>query len=261
VRRKDQQRQEARRLRLENGLSVGQIAAALNVSKSSASLWVRDIELRPVHKARYARLTQQAGSRGTAGNRAKARTKRLRYQHDGRRQARLRNPLHIMGCMLYWSEGSKERNSVMLANSDPDMLRLFLEFLRQCYSVRDDQITLTCNCFSNNGLALEEIQKWWLERIGLPRSCLRKAIVNRGSPAGTGRRRTLPYGTARLAVHSTRIIQSIYGAIQEYAGMTRPEWLDMPRRRQQESEGSAPMAVGWSDGHLVEKTSAQAPLA
>lgn len=225
-------------MRRDEGLSVGQIAGALDVSKSSVSLWVRDIALSPAHQARYARLAQQVAANGTAGNRAKARAKRVEDQDDGRRRARLRDPLHIAGCMLYWTEGSKERNSVMLANSDPDMLRLFLRFLRRCYSVSDDQVTLTCSCFLNNGLTLEEIEAWWLERLGLPRACLRKSVVNRGSSAGKGYRRTLPYGTARLAVHSTRIVQSIYGALQEYAGMTRPEWLDMPRRRQQGREGS-----------------------
>jgi hypothetical protein len=29
------------------------------------------------------------------------------------------------------------------------------------------------------------------------------------------------------AVHSTFIVQSIYGAIQEYAGIDRTEWLDL----------------------------------
>ena len=44
-----------------------------------------------------------------------------------------------------------------------------------------------------------------------------------------GRRgHVLPYGTGRvLVVHSTFIVQSIYGAIQEYAGIDRPEWLDL----------------------------------
>jgi hypothetical protein len=34
------------------------------------------------------------------------------------------------------------------------------------------------------------------------------------------------YGTARVTVYSTAIVQSIYGAIQEYAGIERPEWVD-----------------------------------
>jgi hypothetical protein len=35
----------------------------------------------------------------------------------------------------------------------------------------------------------------------------------------------LPYGTARISRCSVVIVQSIYGAIQEYA-VDRPEWLD-----------------------------------
>jgi hypothetical protein len=37
----------------------------------------------------------------------------------------------------------------------------------------------------------------------------------------------LVYGTAQLRVGSTWILQSIYGAIQEYAGCDRDEWLDL----------------------------------
>jgi hypothetical protein len=36
----------------------------------------------------------------------------------------------------------------------------------------------------------------------------------------------LPYGTCALIVRSTRVLQTIYGSIQEYAGFDRPEWLD-----------------------------------
>ena len=39
--------------------------------------------------------------------------------------------------------------------------------------------------------------------------------------------RPLRLGTARLVVNSTWITQSLYGAIQEYAGFERPEWLDL----------------------------------
>jgi hypothetical protein len=39
------------------------------------------------------------------------------------------------------------------------------------------------------------------------------------------RRNKLPYGTCRLVVCDTRIIQSIFGSIQEYGAFERPEWL------------------------------------
>ena len=34
------------------------------------------------------------------------------------------------------------------------------------------------------------------------------------------------YGTAPVRVDSTFLVQSIYGAIQEYGGFERPAWLD-----------------------------------
>jgi hypothetical protein len=33
------------------------------------------------------------------------------------------------------------------------------------------------------------------------------------------------YGTCRLVVHRTRVVQSLYGSIQEYGRFERPEWL------------------------------------
>jgi hypothetical protein len=108
------------------------------------------------------------------------------------------------------------------------LLELFLRFLRVCYGVTDDRVTLSVNCFLGNGLALEDIETWWLRRLQLPELCLRTASVNR--PSSASRRLTghiPPYGTARIAIHSTFIVQSIYGGIQEYAGIDRPEWLDL----------------------------------
>ena len=104
----------------------------------------------------------------------KNRELRRHAQEDGRRRAQERDPLHCSGCMLLWAEGAKNRNSVVFTNSDVDMVVFFLEFLRRCYDVGDEQVALTINCFDDNGLTLEEIETWWLTNLDLPRSCLRK---------------------------------------------------------------------------------------
>jgi hypothetical protein len=135
--------------------------------------------------------------------------------------------LHLTGCMLYWAEGSKNRNGVQFTNSDADMMRTFVEFLRRCYGVRRDDLRLTLNVHLNNGLSLPDIEHWWLARLNLSRCSLGSHTLNTYSRASGQLRRTLPYGTARIAVHSTFIVQSIYGAIQEYARVERPEWLDL----------------------------------
>jgi hypothetical protein len=43
------------------------------------------------------------------------------------------------------------------------------------------------------------------------------------------RRNMLPYGTCRVSVHRTRIVQMLYGAIQEVAGFERPHGATMTR--------------------------------
>jgi hypothetical protein len=39
------------------------------------------------------------------------------------------------------------------------------------------------------------------------------------------RRNKLPYGTCSLRVNDTRLVQGLYGAIQEYGGFDREEWV------------------------------------
>jgi transposase-like protein len=224
-----QTRAAARRLRRENGLSIRAIAERLGVSPSSVHKWTCDIELTPEQRKaiRGSDAVRRAQTAGNEAMRRRARQRRLAAQDHGRRLARQRVPLHITGCMLYWAEGSKRRNDVEFTNSDPDMIRTFVEFLSRCYAVTRDDLRLTLNVHLDNGLGLSEIEEWWLTRLGLSRRCLGSHTVGRYSRASARTRRSLPYGTARVVVHSTFIVQSIYGAIQEYAGTDRPEWIDL----------------------------------
>jgi hypothetical protein len=222
------EREAARRLRREDGLALGVIAERLAVAKSSVSVWTRDI---PLTEAQHERLRQanpiyNQQLRGQEGRRASARAARLAAQEHGRDVARRGDPLHLLGCMLYWAEGSKSRNCVVFVNTDVAMHRAFLRFLRDSCDVADERITLRVNCHLNNGLSLEEIEAWWLAELSLPRSCVRAATVNRPSSASRWRRNVYVYGTAAVRVDSTFIVQSIYGAIQEYGGFERPAWLN-----------------------------------
>jgi hypothetical protein len=224
---KEQAAARARAHRRDQGWSIKQIAAALDVAVSSVSVWVRDVELTPKQTAALHARIGAGRVLGNARTTARARAVRKSHQAYGRAMARRADPLHVMGCMLYWAEGSRSRNAVSIANADPALLALFICFLRHSFRCRDEEPTFRCNCFLNTGLSLAEIQSWWLTRLQLPPECLRRAIVNRPSSAGGARKRTLPYGTGHLRVHSTKISQSIHGAIQEYAGIDRPEWLDL----------------------------------
>ena len=225
---KPEKRLQARELRGRDGLPIREIAAALDVAVSSVSTWVRDVPLTPEQEAALT-ARNPIYSRSLAGHRASAanaRRARRTAQAAGRAMARRGDPLHRTGCMLYWAEGSKSRNVAALTNADADMLAVFVRFLNQCYDVPRTRMCFSVNCHLNNGLTLSEIEHWWLTRLELPPECRRKATVDRPSRASNRRHNVLLYGTARVVVNSTPIVQSIYGAIQEYAGVDRPEWLD-----------------------------------
>jgi hypothetical protein len=200
-----------------------EIAREVGVSLSSVSLWVRDIELEDVQEAS---LRCRAARRRGEATAARARALRRDAQDCGRENAHRTDPLHIAGCMLFWAEGDKHRNSVRLSNSDPDLLRLFVVFLRRCYDADIARIAVTCYLFADHLRRQREVEDFWLRALGLPKSCLRPSIVNVYSKYSQKKRcNKLPYGTCRVAYHDTSVVQSIYGAIQEYAGFNRPEWL------------------------------------
>lgn len=223
------ERNEARRLRREHGLSLKDIASRLDVAKSSVSLGVRDIELTPDQERR---LRDQNGmyTRQLLAYAAWSelhRSRRRAAQHDGRRWARESDPFHAAGCMLYWAEGGKGRNQVRLSNSDPEVVRFFVRFLRECFELDDADIKVTCHLFADHLERHREIEQFWLDVLELPPSSLCRSVVNVYSKYSKKKRRNrLPHGTCRVVVSRTAIVQHIYGAIQEYAGFERPEWLD-----------------------------------
>jgi len=202
------EREQARVLRRDEGRSVKEIASVLGVARSTFSIWVRDIELTPEqHEALRLRNPIYNGHRaGAAANATLARARRRRYQEEGRRRAREADGFYAAGCMLYWAEGHKARNKVGFTNSDPDMMRFFLSFLRTYFRVPHDKIAVSCNVHVDDVETQQALERFWLEALGLPQSCLRKSIVNRRSKWSTKRRtNVLPYGTCRLTVGSTHM--------------------------------------------------------
>ncbi|HVM16448.1 MAG TPA: helix-turn-helix domain-containing protein [Gaiellaceae bacterium] len=225
---KTRERELARRLRREEGLSVKEIERRLGVSRSSVSVWVRDVRLTPEQRERLRRTdpAHDGHAAAAAARRATFRARRAAAQERGRALAREPDALFAAGCMLFWAEGSKRRDAVILVNSDPEMLRFFVWFLRRYFDVPDEKFRVSCNLFADHAARQHEVEAHWLDVLGLPRGCLLKSTVNRYSPHSKRKRlNMLPFGTCRVAVNSVEIAQQIYGAIQEYGGFERPEWL------------------------------------
>ena len=133
---KDDLHAQARGLR-EQGLDYEEIAGALGVSKSSVSLWVRDMP-------RPERLSyEECRKRAAEGARRyweierparEARREEIRGAAAAEIGALAEREILIGGAIAYWCEGKKSKPyrrqaRVVFINSDPGLVTFFLRFL------------------------------------------------------------------------------------------------------------------------------------
>lgn len=228
---KYKEKEKARQLRRE-GQSVKEIARNLQVSPGSVSAWVRDIELTSDQKdvlhqrqREHAINLQRVGEDGqpySEINRRNALKQRQIYQQEGRTHARSGDVLHEMACMLYWAEGAKHRNRVVFVNSDPNMMSLFMRFLRECLHLPDEKIKLRLHCYAKDVTEQETIKRYWLDLLNLKADCFSHVTVMAGSDTRYSRHHN---GICTIDIGSTQLAMHLYGAIQEYIGIDKPEWL------------------------------------
>jgi len=226
---KIKEKEKARYLRGVEGKSVGEISKILDCSKGSVSCWVRDVKLT---KSQVKELDRRnPASKNFTGNRvaayivsSRARDVRIGYQQEGRQMMKIADHLFVSGCMLYWAEGAKCRNSLKFTNTDSAMMALFLKFLKECFNIDNNKLTLYCRSHVLSTQTLDQVENYWVNKLGLNNSCLRKGTIEIRIP----KRKKVKYhnGICTLCLHNTQILQKVYGAIKEYAGIDDEElWL------------------------------------
>lgn len=148
---KSSKRNEAEHLRRQ-GYSINEISRIIGAAKSSVSLWVRHIELAADQKERLEQRRRQVGTdnRGSQRNAENYLKLRKQYQEIGRAKAREGNQLHLIGCMLYWAEGAKKRNTLYFANADPNMLLIFRRFLTEALLVTTEEMRIQIHCHATD---------------------------------------------------------------------------------------------------------------
>jgi transcriptional regulator with XRE-family HTH domain len=141
---KDDLHARARELR-EQGLDYEEIASALGVSKSSVSLWVRDMP-RPERLSYECRKRSAEGAqRYWAAERPvrEARREAIRAAAAAEIGPVTEREILIAGAIAYWCEGAKSKahrrqDRVVFVNSDPALIKFFLRFLDTVRIGRED---------------------------------------------------------------------------------------------------------------------------
>ncbi|UFR04039.1 hypothetical protein KBP30_23980 [Streptomyces sp. Go40/10] len=180
---KDDLRERARELRLQ-GWTYNEIQAELGCSKSSVSLWVRDLphpEAKCTPEERRARMNAGPARLRASQDRERAETKRAAAAAIGGLSDRA---LFITGVALYWAEGTKDkpharRESVEFVNSDPGVISVFLAWLDLLDVARD---RLHCRVMIHESADVDAAERYWADLVGIDRHLLGKAVLKRHNP-------------------------------------------------------------------------------
>ncbi|HJR24896.1 MAG TPA: hypothetical protein VJ804_05450 [Acidimicrobiales bacterium] len=212
---KVQEQNRARDLRAQ-GWTLGEICEELGVSKSSASLWCRDVAIdAPALAARR----RERHLRGNEGARARGPNKlqlRKAAEIEEMRTAGITaigqlsdRELLLVGTALYAGEGSKTPGEVRFANSDPRMIVLFVEWMRRCFGVQLDDFRL--RLYLHEGLDLEAANRFWSELTGIGLERFRRPY--RAVPDPSIRRSKHPMGCPSVCVTSMRLHRRVMGLV------------------------------------------------
>jgi hypothetical protein len=178
---KDDLRERARELRTQ-GLSYNEIVAQLGVSKSSVSLWVRDLpcpeRFRYVHSERRQEGLRKYNEARAAERMAETEAAAVEIGNLTDRE------LLIAGAIAYWCEGTKSKpyrhaDRVVFINSDPGLIRFYLRFLQAAGVDRDDLILRIC---IHESADAEAAQRFWVEVAGVSSSQFRSPTLKRHNP-------------------------------------------------------------------------------
>ena len=198
------EREQARRLRA-TGLPMADIAARLGVSKSSVSLWVRDVAFAPRPRAiRGRRRAPNALQR-----RKQAEIARLLAEGRDRVGRLSEREFLVAGVALYAGEGSKGDGSVIFANSDPRMVALFCSWLRHFFEI--DESRLRVRLYLHEGLDLAAATAFWSELTGISESQFLKPY--RAVPDPSIRRAKHVHGCVGVRYSCSSTHRSIMGLV------------------------------------------------
>ncbi|MGW2815463.1 hypothetical protein [Streptomyces sp. NPDC001415] len=180
---KDDLRDRARELRSQ-GMTYDQIQVELGCSKSSISLWVRDLP-----KPDRTRTPEEASAiarRGWEATLQRREEERQRTKQDSAGDiGELSNrELYLVGVALYWAEGAKDkpwdrRESLKFINSDPNVIRLYLKWLA-LQGVAPERLRLCVNI--HESADMEEATRFWAELTGLGPASFNKPVLKRHNP-------------------------------------------------------------------------------
>jgi hypothetical protein len=160
----------------KKGKTYSDILSEVPVAKSTLSLWLREVGLSKVQKQKITKKRIEAGKRGGAKRHEMRLEKTKRIFAKAKKDINnvTKRDLWIAGVMLYWAEGTKEKESntgvsLEFGNSDPRMIQLYLKWLDKCLKIERERITFRLFIHENARKDLKKVLLFWVGKTHFPK--------------------------------------------------------------------------------------------
>jgi hypothetical protein len=125
------------------GYSLQEIADTCKITKSTASIWVRNIQLNRKAKDRLAERAV-IGQQKTKEIKAKKKKELFeRYSKEAKDEIHKiqfsTNTIRLLCAIFFWCEGNKSTIQVKFTNSDPEMVKYYLRLLRAGFIIDESR--------------------------------------------------------------------------------------------------------------------------
>lgn len=182
---KDEARQAAVAMR-QQGRSYREIGEVVGVSKSTLSLWLRDIPLTDEQRVALALRAPVGASKRARAIRASGAQRRAHIESEARAQIAgvSESELFVAGVVAYWAEGAKNKpwrtgTRVEFLNSDPAMIQLFLGWLSLLRIERD---RLQFRVYIHESADVAGAECFWAQTVGVSIESLERTTLKRHNP-------------------------------------------------------------------------------
>lgn len=221
---------KARELR-KKGESIKQIAIQLNVSKSSASLWVKDIILSIQQLEVLQQRKIKGRERGQIAGALKQKLARINREAQAYKEGdtELNNltdrELFVTGLAIYAGEGNKKTRAVRVCNSDPKIMSFMVKWFKKYYNLTNDRIRCFVGINEIHREREEVVKKYWSDITGLPLSLFQKTSFKKSENKKIYDNFNDHYGTLDIRVlQSAPIYYKIMGQIHGLFNARVAQW-------------------------------------
>ncbi len=205
----------------KNGGSISAIAKKLSVSKSTVSVWCRDIALT---NSQIATLVKKNSHRATQALLCASEIKRARriletglsiqYGKDDVGKLSKRD-LYMVGLGLYWGEGYKKGSQELgFTNSDLSLIHFYITWLNKIYKIKNDDLILRVSINMQHKNRDRSILEYWSTQTNIPLTQFTKTSFIKTTSKKIYPNPETHFGTLRIKVRrGTSLRRRILGSI------------------------------------------------